>query len=108
MCAQAIVQCAIDNMLNHAQGLYSPVVERRSCKLMVLGSIPSGGSFFLQCDNLGAKLGEGVEQVNVGIDLHVEFRSTLREDSTTRCKCSDFINASAQLSLHQLATMKNA
>ena len=27
------------------QGLYSSVVERQSCKLKVLGSIPSGGFF---------------------------------------------------------------
>ena len=28
------------------QGLYSSVVERQSCKLKVLGSIPSGGLIF--------------------------------------------------------------
>ena len=30
-------------LLCQAQGLYSSVVERQSCKLKVLGSIPSGG-----------------------------------------------------------------
>ena len=29
--------------------LYSSVVERQSCKLKVLGSIPSGGSFLMLC-----------------------------------------------------------
>ena len=34
-------------------GLYSSVAERQSCKLKVLGSIPSGGSFSLK--NSGSK-----------------------------------------------------
>ena len=29
-------------------GLYSSVAERQSCKLKVLGSIPSGG-FYIKC-----------------------------------------------------------
>ena len=31
-------------------GLYSSVAERQSCKLKVLGSIPSGGSFLFYFD----------------------------------------------------------
>ena len=33
--------------------LYSSVAERQSCKLKVLGSIPSGGLFWIQIENLG-------------------------------------------------------
>ena len=36
---------AVWTMVMHfTQGLYSSVAERQSCKLKVLGSIPSGGS----------------------------------------------------------------
>ena len=34
-------------LLCQAQRLYSSVVERQSCKLKVLGSIPSGGYYFV-------------------------------------------------------------
>ncbi len=40
--AQVMLHCAVVSMLGHAQGLYSSVVERQSCKLKVLGSVPSG------------------------------------------------------------------
>ena len=38
----------------HSQSLYSSVVERQSCKLKVLGSIPSGG-FFAVASQMRAK-----------------------------------------------------
>ena len=37
-------------------GLYSSVVERQSCKLKVLGSIPSGGSLISSCNSIGHEL----------------------------------------------------
>ena len=36
------------------QGLYSSVAERQSCKLKVLGSIPSGGSILRACHEMAA------------------------------------------------------
>lgn len=48
------------------QGLYSSVVERQSCKLKVLGSIPSGG--FLGKSSMASISGLVVEYI-VAIDV---------------------------------------
>jgi hypothetical protein len=68
-------------------GLYSSVAERQSCKLKVLGSIPSGG-FFAQLLVVCLSMASGLKR-NIAMCEAREIRTpNLLIWSQTRCRCA--------------------
>ena len=57
--ARACARALTSTQIFGARGLYSSVVERQSCKLKVLGSIPSGGLSYMLPPGMWTAAGAG-------------------------------------------------